>query len=178
MSRDLTPKEAYFMYLASEKARHGSVWDFMENLTLTYDGETLPVHSKEEIALRKQYPMLGHLYDQFPTLYDHLSKKEGGLHLLRQRENELNAYISSKEGDKSSYIIQWYLGELDQGFYYSNLNDQMLLEAFMEEVNFFSKLSLDEKIEDADIRRNTDIQLNDSAQISKDTILKDFSKDL
>lgn len=137
MSRDLTPKEMYLLEQQNIKDGHGSLWDFMENTKFldTRTGVTSPLHSKEEIELRREFPVLGRLYDRFPELRDRLSEFEGGLQFLQKKDAQLGAFIESGKGDRDSYLVKWFEGTLDEGFHYSHRNDDLLLQKMCKEAS-------------------------------------------
>ena len=140
MSRDFTPKEL----LASEKWQiengHGSLWDFMENTSFEYKGERWPLHTTEEIVIRKQYPTLGKLLNHFEEAYSSLSKIPGGLDVLEKNDKEIALYVETGEGDSNSSVIKWFNGELDKDFYYSDINEELLLEHMQEEAERVQEL--------------------------------------
>jgi len=133
MSRDLTPREMYLIEQENIKKTGESLFYFMRNLTLHYNGESSPLHSEEEMSLREQYPALGKYYDKFHTLHRVLSKIEGGLDFLRQKDDELSDYIKTSSGDLDGYLIQWFEGKLDKNFYYSERNDTLFYEHMRDE---------------------------------------------
>lgn len=169
MSRDLTPQELFFYELRDLKEGRGSLWDFMENIRLEYAGESSPLHDAEEMTLRKNFPSLGRLFNGFPKLYEKLSQIRGGIDFLHRKDDELTAYIESRQfkleeisdngtyqihskpgkGDKDSYLIKWFEGTLDEGFYYNTYNDELLVEHILDEARSFS---LDGRISAAEAR--------------------------
>lgn len=91
------------------------------------------MHTEEEVLLREQYPLIGKLLDNFETLYASLSAVDGGLNVLSAHEKELEAYVEHGAGDRSSPVIQWFEGNLDKNFHYNERNNELLVEAFVEE---------------------------------------------
>lgn len=134
MSRDWTPKEMYLIEQMNIKKGMGSWFDWMENTTFSYKGVTKPLHSSEDIAKRKEFPLLGRLYDPFDKLYYFLSNVPTGLDLLGRMENELKNYIETGAGDKESALIRWFEGSLDEGFYYNTENNRLFFESVRDEV--------------------------------------------
>lgn len=134
MSRDWTPKESYFVEQMNIKNGMGTWFDWMENTTFSLNGVTRPLHSKEDIARRKECPLLGRFFDPYDKLYSFLSKVDGGLELLQRQEKELDTYIQTGEGNPESTVIQWFEGKLDSNFYYQETNNEMLFSFFQEEV--------------------------------------------
>lgn len=134
MSRDLTPREMYLLEQMNIQKGIGSLWDFMENTTFSYGGETTPLCSQESIAQRKKYPLLGRLYSQYDQLYFFLSQVKNGLKLLDQHEKELDDYITTGKGDRNSHLIKWFEGELDPNFYYRENNDDLFFASVQDEI--------------------------------------------
>lgn len=135
MGRDLTPREMYLMEQQIIAGGLGSLWDFMEHLTVTYDGVTGPRYSPDDIAKRKQNPLLGRLFEPYDKLYSFLSQVPGGLDLLKRYEKELNDYIKAGQGDPNSPRIQWYEGKLDPNFYYRENNNALFLASVQDEAH-------------------------------------------
>ena len=129
MSRDFTPRES----LAAEKYTGISLWHFMETTVIIYNGEEKLLHDPADVALRKEYPLLGKLINDFPDLYAQLIKIDGGLDILREKDNELAIYIEQGKGDFESYLVRWFEGELDTNFYYSERNEEMFIEEIVRE---------------------------------------------
>ena len=135
MGRDWTPRETYLVeqHDLETKTGIGSIWDFMASATWVIDGKSISLHSAEEVALRKQYPVLGKFLESFNDLYSKLSQFEGGLELLKQKDDELASYIETGNGDKNSYLVKWFEGELDEHFYYRERNDELFVSAICKE---------------------------------------------
>lgn len=135
MSRDLTPKEMYLLEQQNIRDGHGSLWDFMEKMNFldTRTGVTSPLHSKEELDLRREFPVLGRLYNRFAELHDRLSEFEGGLQFLQEKDAQLGEFIETGKGDRGSYLVKWFEGTLDEGFHYSERNDVLLLQKMCDE---------------------------------------------
>ena len=135
MSRDLTPFEMYALEQHTIKEGRGDLWDFMESTKFldTRTGVTHPLHSKEEMELRREFQTLGKFYDRFPELHNRLSEFEGGLDFLKQKDAELGAYIEHGKGDRDSYLVKWFEGTFDEGFHYSERNDKLLLQKMCDE---------------------------------------------
>ena len=136
MSRDLTPYELHL--LEQYTMQHGgtSLWDFTEKLVFHYEGKDVPYYSEADIHIRKQYPQLGKLLNNFEKVYDTLSKLDNGLDVLARCDQELDTYIKSQTGDALSPVIRWFKGELDSAFYYSETNDVLFLEYMCKEAEF------------------------------------------
>lgn len=66
-------------------------------------------------------------------MYEALSKFEGGLDLLRKKDDELDLYIKTGEGDRDSYLIKWFEGKLDPCFYYAEHNHELFFEKMLAE---------------------------------------------
>lgn len=131
MSRDWTPREFYMVEQHNLKNSGISIFESMISTTWSIEGSPPRLlHSPEEMAKREQYPVIGKLYGPFVELYKALSQIPGGLDFLKQRDSELAQYIATGVGNKEDYLIKWFEGELDEGFYYRERNDEM----FMSEI--------------------------------------------
>lgn len=148
MGRDLTPVE-YFYLNERNKGRGHSAFDVMESTCWKINGVSHPLHSKEEMALRRQYPLFGYLLNTFPKTHEALSKVPGGLDLLKNREEELSVYIKTGAGDRDSAMIKWFEGELDSSFYYSERNEEMFVESLMDDAKALARKPLDAQISSA-----------------------------
>lgn len=139
MGRDWTPWEHYASIEENIAMGRGDYWDFLKNTVMHYaNGETVRLCSDEELALRKQFLVLGKLMCEngdygFTSLYEKLSKIDGGLDLLSRKDKELAAFIASGKGDKDGYLIKWFLGKLDPDFYYSEHNHHLFGESLLKE---------------------------------------------
>jgi len=138
LSRDLTPKEAY--YLEKELIAQGrtSILDMMENIMFVSDKGSTPLYSSETIEHCRQYPLLGSLLNNFDDIYLPLSRLDGGYELLSNTESTLKEYIETGKGDRTSPLIKWFEGELDTRFYYSEQNDKLFKAAIMDEAKGLS----------------------------------------
>lgn len=139
MSRDFTPKQIYLVEQWQIKEGSGSLWDFMKNTTISYDGKTFPMHSEEDITQRMQYPLLGKLFNNFKKAFDSLSSVPNGLNVLERCDKELDLYINGGNGDAASPVIKWFEGKLDECFYYGERNEELFLEYMLEEAERLSK---------------------------------------
>ena len=138
MSRDLTPRESFVFEQNSIAEGRGDKWHFFKSMVVNYNGETFRVFSDEDIALRKQFPVLGKLISNvgeynFNFLFEQLSNIPGGLDLLHAKDIELATYIETGVGDKESALIKWFEGELDPCFHYCMLNHELFGESLLEE---------------------------------------------
>lgn len=157
MSRDWTPRETFLVNAWHVQRGDSSFLDQMENTFFCHaNGRKEKLYSSEEIALRRQYPLMGMLLDGFPKVHAVLSKFEGGIEYLNAKEKELDDYILS--GQESGYndLTKWFEGQLDEGFYYRERNDELLIESILEETKDFpakKKEPLDHKIQEAASRK-------------------------
>lgn len=149
MSRDFTPRE----HLEVEKHFGYSIWSFLESAKFSYEGEEWLMCEPAEIKARKQYPLLGKLLNrQFVPLFESLSSVEGGLELLKEKDEELSLYVEKGEGDTNSYLIRWFEGNLDTNFYYSERNHEMFCEEMVKEArnrNIVREVQLLEDVDDS-----------------------------
>lgn len=139
MGRDWTPRE----HLAAEQYNIeqgiGSIWRFLESAVINSNGKTERLYPDDELAIRKQFPLLGKLLSKgFIELYDSLLNINGGIKLLHSKDDMLAAYINSGKGDKDSALIKWFNGELDPCFHYGERNHQLLVNAILEEAKELS----------------------------------------
>lgn len=158
MSRDWTPREMYEVEQYNIRNGHGSLWDFM-NAAWVINGERFPLCTEENLTRRQEYPLMGRLYERYDELYAFLSGIEGGMALLSRYEDELRLYIETGDGDKTSALLRWFEGTLDEGFYYRERNDELLMEFIQNEAKNLPRLqvkcSLDAQIESANTRTST-----------------------
>lgn len=135
MSRDWTPAEHYFVEQHHIKNGHGSLWDFLDNLKFVdANGTEEVVNPPEEMAIRRQFPMLGRLLmDEFIYFLNKLLTIDGGIEFLHKKDEELGKLIASVEAksqdyDKESYLYKWFVGKLAERFYYGERNNYMFCE--------------------------------------------------
>ena len=133
MSRDFTPKESWAFERWSIANGHGDKWDFLANTKMHYNGEEWPLCTAEELEIRKQFPYIGKLIENFQELHDALNKLEGGLDLLRKKDEELALYIEKGKGSRDSYLVLWFEGELDPNFYYAENNHKLFCDSLIAE---------------------------------------------
>lgn len=129
MSRDFTPRDV----IAAEKYTGISFFEFMATTIMCVEGKERQLYPAEEIALRKQFPLFGKLVNRFESLYNPLSKIEGGIEFLKEKEKELEIYLETEKGDPESYLVKWFNGDLDPNFYYSEYNESLFVEKILEE---------------------------------------------
>lgn len=134
MSRDWTPREHYEVEQHFLNKKLSSQWDVMKNAQWVINGNSQRMYSDEEIALRQEYPIFGKFLENFPVLYEKLSKYENGLEFLSRKNAELSAYIETGEGDRDSYLVKWFEGKLDRNFHYRERNNQLFVESMITEV--------------------------------------------
>ena len=141
MGRDWAPVEHYLVEQRQIKQGHGSIWDFLDGLAFHHkDGTVEKMHSDEEMALRKQFPELGRLLmDDFPELYERLSKIRGGIDLLHAKDDELARFIETDiNGTSDSLVVRWFFGQLDEHFYYAEKNNRAFVEGVVSEAKELS----------------------------------------
>lgn len=141
MGRDWTPLEHYLVEQRQMQRGDGTIWDFLESLAFCHeDGTTEKFHSAEEMALRKQFPELGRLLmDDFMELYERLAKINGGVELLHKKDDELARFIASKGKDSQEpLVVKWFLGKLDEHFYYSDKNNRVFVKSIVFEAKELS----------------------------------------
>lgn len=158
MGRDWAPYEHYLSEQRHIQMGYGDLFYFLENMKMVYNGKEEMCCSQEEMAIRRQFPQLGRLLmnHDFMVLYEKLSKIDGGLDLLHQRDDELATFLKAGrivnpntneyilkvddiEGiDKDSYLVKWFAGKLDENFYYSERNNELFVEAMVKEAKLLA----------------------------------------
>lgn len=143
MSRDWTPREAYFAdkHFWKQTGEH-----FYEMKLVTYimGKETLVHPTKEEKILYQKYPYLA------ITSIDNLHKLSSNLSqdLVMELEEYVKNLCISDEGKnkfhdsnelENEVINKWYNGELDENFYYRERNDEYLLD-YLKEISDISEI--------------------------------------
>ena len=184
MSRDWTPLEHYLSEQSQIKRGYGDIFNFMESLKMVYsDGTKVVLHSPEEMAIRRQFPTLGRLFmDGFMELYERLSKDPRGLDFLHKKDAELEAYLKAREfqitedspervvvnaksweGNKDSYLIQWFEGRLDENFYYSERNNELFIECMLSDAMALNREAYDKvRFEAALERHSLDVDIEEN----------------
>lgn len=168
MSRDWTPAEHYLVEQRHIKEGHGDLFDFLENLKIVYDdGREVVVNPPEEMAIRCQFPMLGRLLmDDFMELYSRLNSIPGGVDFLHRKDEELADIVRTLEArkkvaDKKSYLFKWFIGELDNNFYYGERNNQLFVESMVLEAQSLNREEYNsEKFEAALKRFSHDVDID------------------
>lgn len=180
MGRDWTPRESYENEQLNIAEGRGDKWYFLEHLEFHWaDGPKERVCPDEELALRKQFPMLGKLMSNtgefnFLSLYEMLAEIPGGVDLLHTKDLELAMYIEKGVGDRNSALIKWFEGELDSNFYYSEHNDFLFGESILTEAMLLAnkkKHSLDGVIDSA-TKRSLDTEKGSQIIDDKEQILE------
>lgn len=141
MGRDWTPVELYLVEQRQIQDGLGSLWDFMENLAFHHkDGAVEKLHSDEEMTLRKQFPVIGKLLmNDFVELYERLSKINGGVELLRAKDDELAKFIETDINRSSdALVVRWFFGQLDEDFFYCEKNNRAFVEGVVSEAKELS----------------------------------------
>lgn len=135
MSRDWTPREAYFAdkYMVERENRH-----FYEMVFTIGIGDKQTKFPNEETSI---------IYNKFPYLAITMVDR---LIFLNENINEnilseLNRYVAlicnKDTGEqaiffdkslKNKTIVDWYNGQLDRGFYYREYNDDLLVDYILD----------------------------------------------
>lgn len=172
MGRDWAPFEHYLSEQHQIKMGYGDLFDFLESLKMEYNGKSEVCCTPEEMAIRRQFPQLGRLMmnHSFMVLYEKLSKIEGGLDLLHQKDDELATVIENKGHgcDESSYLVKWFAGKLDDHFYHSERNDQLFAECMLDEAMILAREEYDvERFEAALQYASIDIDVDENREFFK-----------
>lgn len=143
MSRDWTPREAYFSdkFHFQETGRH---FYEMKVTTFVMGKETLVHPTKEEEILYKKYPYLAITsIDNLQQLSNNFSKD-----LLVELEEYVKDLCVSDEGKnkfhdskklENEVINKWYNGQLDENFYYRERNNEYLFD-YLNEISNISEI--------------------------------------
>lgn len=162
MSRDWTPREMYAVEQYNIRNGLGSWWDHMKNsVWVLPNGERIPLCTEENFARRQEYPLMGRLYECYDEIYTFLSQLDGGMDLLKRYESALDVYIQTGQGDKESPLIQWFEGELDKSFYYSERNDELLLSFIRNEALRLSPPTSSQEINNLEFIFDEEITVSD-----------------
>lgn len=122
MSRDLTPRERVHFNQVTPGI-------MLENAyIIDANGTRYPIYSDEDIQVKKKFPNFAAAFGLFTQLWKDLPspKKE---RTFEKMENLIkNVIVMDGLNDWRACpktVRQWYLGELDEDFYYSEENDEM-----------------------------------------------------
>lgn len=171
MSRDWAPFEHYLSEQEHIKAGRGDLFAFLENLTFHYaDGTKVVLNPPEEMAIRRQFPMLGKLLmDDFMELHGRLSRIDGGIDFLHRKDDELAKFVETKQADENSYLFKWFMGKLDERFYYSERNNALFLECMLSEAMVLNREPYDKARFEAALQRfSGDIDVEDNWNFLED----------
>lgn len=134
MSRDFRPVERF----ASNRQGGDNLW--LQNLRFTLnDGESELMLTPEEQEARLRYPNLAvAMCDAFLKLRAACRGKEDVLVKLEALQVKMqDALLAGKkafnECDVPQKMKEWFMGDLDPNFYYSEPNDQMYLDWCIKE---------------------------------------------
>lgn len=131
MSRDFTPLERYL----SNKLSGDDLW--LQNITITYKGETKPLYTEDEQAVRLRFRNLAvAMCDSFMKLYKYLEgDKNRNLWIIKLENMQVKMQNAFKKGQKAfeecdvpEIMKKWFVGKLDPCFHYSETNDEMYLD--------------------------------------------------
>ena len=132
MSRDWTPREQ----LAAEAILEGRTWlDVSRGMTITYNGTEKPMCPAEYCDFLEQFNYFKRVgYDAVFPLY----KKYGDscIETMRDLEHGLAHYITTGE-PIIPWLRDWFEGELDEGFYYRERNDELFREYAEKEIESY-----------------------------------------
>lgn len=136
MSRDWTPREHYFADLYMQREYKSNFREESLDMVISYNGKEESVYSDEEKKILRKYRELGFLFSRnLLSLYDRT--KEHPIRrnrILNDIEIQLNTLIdcNKKNGSSCEYpndidttLLKWYLGELDNDFYYNQKNNKI-----------------------------------------------------
>ena len=134
MSRNWTPREMYLMDLVMQREHNAFLRESMNNLVfVTPTGEEVPYLSEDKKKVLSMFKELGflfgdNLYILWQKTQEHPRKRKK---VLQATEEELEKLIEYDRAGKSldcfdKVLVDWYWGELDPNFYYSEENNYLL----------------------------------------------------
>lgn len=135
MSRDWTPREHLIVEI-SEIEKGGK--PFYEHDIKWIDAVTkkeTALFSQEEVAFRKNYRLFGMIFERIYSLaMAHEQSLPRITNVYAEIEMMLEEIVKEpckqREGFEETVRL-WYRGELDEGFYYRERNDDMLCDAIL-----------------------------------------------
>lgn len=145
MGRDWTPQEQYLIALNLQN-KEKDLKSFMKNkfdiVFIKADTkEKIPLYSEEEKKVLLMFEFLGFLFsDNLYNLWEKTSKYPiCRKKFLDETEKEIEAIIKADRNNKNlscfdKTIVQWYLGKLDNNFYYSEENNKLFEEYLYKKI--------------------------------------------
>lgn len=136
MSRDFAPAERYY----SNKQSGDNLW--LHNISFHYEGQTKPMYTDEEQAIRLRYPNLAvAMCSKFLPLYRSIPEpdREKVLSELEKRQVKLQEAFDKGATEFYSCDVpetmkDWFMGKLDPSFYYAEVNDQLYFDWLIKEI--------------------------------------------
>ena len=124
MSRDWTPRDLY--YADVEFGIKGRIRFFR-----FIDGDAeFPMCSDTDEMLMSEYPNFGFLFGRAEELWQRLPE-QARANAFKTIDRELTDIIETDNLCETE-ISRWYFGELDENFYYHELNDELLMEYLLD----------------------------------------------
>lgn len=132
MGRDMTPREKYCAY-----NQYGDL--FKGNVTITSsDGKISKLFSDEEMKLREKYPRFAILFTDYGHLNEVIGNRVSNIDEVYKKLEEFSTEIEKLDDfddDLEDYcyhlpteFVEWYMGKLDEAFYYSIVNDRLFVD--------------------------------------------------
>lgn len=132
MSRDFTPRDK-----AIANARFKGL--YLQNITQQYsDGRVVPLFSEEEQKLRQKYPNLAVTSTKILLDLNKDLPKEIKFKVINKVETLIkNIIVMDGLNDFRACpkeAKEWYFGQLDKNFYYSETNDNLFYDFIMQNI--------------------------------------------
>ena len=134
MSRDWTPRETYYADKQLQELGKGSLFEITENMVWhDGNGNSKPYYSDEQMKIKKKYKWLGNLFSPVYDLYKKMSEHPKYRNrILQEIEDELTVIINTNAKNKDETVWLWYIGRLDEGFYYNEYNNELFYDYIMQ----------------------------------------------
>lgn len=134
MSRNWTPREMYLVDLMMQREGNAFLRESLNNMIfLTPNGEEMPYLTDEKKKVLGMFKELGFLFgDNLYVLWQKTKERPiKRKRILQATEEELEKLIEYDRSGESldsfdKILVDWYYGELDPNFYYSEQNNYLL----------------------------------------------------
>lgn len=145
MSRDWTPREHYFADLYMQREYKSNFREESLNMTISYEGKEEAVYTEEDKKILKKYRELGFLFSRnLLSLYERTSEHPIRRNrMLNELELQLEEIIKLSTDRVAvndfpkyidDYLLKWFIGELDKGFYYNSRNNKIFEDYLFQKI--------------------------------------------